>query len=316
MPPKSTARPPSQPSAPPKQPIWEQYKKTPRKRYDEEEYSRRYFAKLCAQIEGGHFSQAVRSCDSMLQRGINDWDLRRTKLFLLLQIEQYNEALALIDSDEGPDQYAYERAYALYRLQRASEAREILESIKKNKGEEDRGIIHLEAQLNYREGLYKEASELYNQLLDTAEPGSEEHSDILTNLQASQQHLDFIERGFLHALDALPTSVTSTLESAPPPVQPLSGAAALASASAIASASAEQKQVPQRKKKIQPDPPPDPERWVKKSERSTFGQGRRRKGQGGGGGATQGSSSLENAPTPSAPAHTTSKSGGGKKKKK
>jgi hypothetical protein len=64
MPPKSTARPPSQPSAPPKQPIWEQYKKTPRKRYDEEEYSRRYFAKLCAQIEGGHFSQAVRSCDS------------------------------------------------------------------------------------------------------------------------------------------------------------------------------------------------------------------------------------------------------------
>lgn len=55
-------------------------------------------------------------------------------------------------------------------------------------------------------------------------------------------------------------------------------------------------------------PPPDPERWIKKSERSTFGQGvgRRRKA---GGGATQGSVAEP------ASSHT-AKAGGGKGKKK
>lgn len=62
-------------------------------------------------------------------------------------------------------------------------------------------------------------------------------------------------------------------------------------------------------------PPPDPERWLKKSERSTFGQvGKKRRG-GAGGGATQG------VVTESVPANTQSHSGkstggGGKGKKK
>jgi len=76
-----------------------------------------------------------------------DPDARQTKLFLLLQTEQYNAALALIDSDEDPDHHAYERAYSLYRLQRESDARDVLEEMKKEKGEDDRGIVHLEAQL-------------------------------------------------------------------------------------------------------------------------------------------------------------------------
>lgn len=74
-------------------------------------------------------------------------DARQTKLFLLLQTEQYNAALTLIDSDEDPNHHAYEKAYTLYRLQRESDARDVLETIKKERGEGDRGIVHLEAQL-------------------------------------------------------------------------------------------------------------------------------------------------------------------------
>jgi signal recognition particle subunit SRP72 len=287
----------------------------------------------------------------------NDVDARQTKLFLLLQTEKYNDALNLIDSDTDQSQHSYERAYSLYRLQRESDARTILGTIKQENGENDRGVIHLEAQLasfrvtrnvfnnsdtflqSYREGCYDEAFELYNQLLDTAEPvrsplvprrsdylphiskNSEEHSDILTNLQASQKHVDFINRGFLQVLDALPTSITSTLETAPPPVQPTT--AALVSAAALASSPLEaQNAVPAQKKvrmKRVPagvvpgvTPPPDPERWLKKSERSTFGHSRRRKGAGGGG-ATQGSASLDAAPPASGAA---SKSSGNKAKKK
>lgn len=57
-------------------------------------------------------------------------------------------------------------------------------------------------------------------------------------------------------------------------------------------------------------PLPDPERWLKKSERSTFGMGKRKKA--GGGGATQGS--VESGPPGGASGG--GKSGGKGRKKK
>jgi signal recognition particle subunit SRP72 len=59
-------------------------------------------------------------------------------------------------------------------------------------------------------------------------------------------------------------------------------------------------------------PPPDPERWLKKSERSTFGLGKRRKG--GSGGASQGVTPLDAATGPTAT--NTPKSSGVKGRKK
>jgi len=56
-------------------------------------------------------------------------------------------------------------------------------------------------------------------------------------------------------------------------------------------------------------PAPDPERWVKKSERSTYGQGKKRRG--GGGGATQG---VVETPGSAAAAKNTTSSKGKKKK--
>ena len=84
---------------------------------------------------------------SVLRLEPADVDARQTKLFLLLQTEQYNEALDLIDSDGDQNQHSYERGYSLYRLQRESDARNLLDTIKQEKGENDRGVIHLEAQL-------------------------------------------------------------------------------------------------------------------------------------------------------------------------
>jgi hypothetical protein len=55
----------------------------------------------------------------------------------------YAEALSLLDAEDSKE--TYERAYTLYRLQREDDARDILEKIKE--GEDDRGTVHLEAQL-------------------------------------------------------------------------------------------------------------------------------------------------------------------------
>ncbi|KAI0343443.1 hypothetical protein BDW22DRAFT_1392957 [Trametopsis cervina] len=270
---------------------------------------KRLFNSLCAQIDGGHFSNAIKTCDKILRLEPQDQDALQTKLFLLLQTEQYEAALAILDGD---DAHAFEKAYSLYRTNHEWEAREALETTKRQKGEDDRGVIHLEAQLSYREGSYQAAYDLYNQLLDTSEPSSDEHADILTNLEASQKHLDFINAGYLHALDALPTAVASTLETVPPP-QPSTFAAAITSAAVTEPAPAK-KEKKLRVKRLPKGivlgstPLPDPERWVKKSERSTFGQGGRRR-KGAGGGATQGI--VETLP----PATNTKPSTKSKKKK-
>jgi len=282
----------------------------------------RLFTSLCAQVDGGHFNNAIKTCDKILRLKSDDADAIQTKLFLLLQTEQYGAALSLIGQNNEDSRHAFERAYSFYRMQREEEARQVLTVVKEEMDEDDRGVMHLEAQLRYREGSYREAVELYNQLLDTIEPQSEEHSDILINLQASQKHLDFIETGFLHALDTLPTSITTTIETNPPPTQP---SIQLISTLAKASASVEPVKVAEKKVRksrvpagVIPGvtPAPDPERWLKKSERSTFNQGRRKKGPGGGG-ATQGSATVDavGPATSGSSSHGTKSGGKGKKRK-
>ncbi|KAH9925894.1 uncharacterized protein BXZ73DRAFT_49791 [Epithele typhae] len=259
---------------------------------------KRLFTSLCAQIDGGHFANAIKTCDKILRLEPSDHDALQTKLFLLLQTDQYAAALAMTlpkeDTQDVHDR-AFEHSYSLYRLHREAEATTVLQKVKEKGVDEgaDRGVLHLEAQLAYRQAKYDEAAELYNQLLDTAEPNSEEHSDILTNLEAAQKHLDFQTSGFLRALDtALPPTAAAALQTAPPPQQTqqqLASVSALADASNAPAPKEKAKKV--RMKRVPNGvvpgvtPPPDPERWLKRSERTSFAQGRRRRG---GGGATQG----------------------------
>ena len=83
---------------------------------------------------------------SVLRLDSKDADASQTKLFLLLQTEQYNAALDLIDSQEDGGKLAFEKVYTLYRLQRESEASQKLEEIKARLPP-DRGVMHLEAQM-------------------------------------------------------------------------------------------------------------------------------------------------------------------------
>ncbi|KAK7449833.1 hypothetical protein VKT23_013309 [Stygiomarasmius scandens] len=285
-----------------------------------EERIKRHFNSLCAQIDGGHFANAIKTCDKILRLDPSDPDARKTKLFLYLQTEQYLPALEII-SKEG-DAHAFEKAYAYYRLQKEDEADKVLEGIKEKDGEDNRGVMHLEAQLCYRQGSYQTAYDLYNQLLDTAEPHSEEHSDILTNLDAAQQHLDFINSGFQQGIDALPSSLRNSIETIPPPPPP-TASTTLASVAAPAAAVPEKPptQKKPRAKRVPAGvipgvtPPPDPERWLKKSERSTFGYGHHgKKRKGAAGGATQGAS--VDVPVSSSGASGGAGSGGKKGKKR
>jgi signal recognition particle subunit SRP72 len=123
---------------------------------------KRLFTSLCAQIDGGHFKNAIRTCDKsasvlvifrlsfhslyiqVLRLEPTDKDALQTKLFLLLQTEQYSAALTLADSAEHG--FEFGRAYSLYRLHREHEAAAGLNEIKATVGL-SRGVNHLEAQL-------------------------------------------------------------------------------------------------------------------------------------------------------------------------
>jgi signal recognition particle subunit SRP72 len=120
--------------------------------------------------------------------------------------------------------------------------------------------------------------------------------------------MDFINKDFLRALDSLPTSVTTSLESSHPPIQPSASIATTHILPTIVSGDPPN-DIAKKVNKVRMGrvpagvvpgvtPPPDPERWLKKSERSITLQGKRRKG-GGGGGATQGS--VESTPAGGAP---------------
>ncbi|KAI0319276.1 hypothetical protein OF83DRAFT_1055248 [Amylostereum chailletii] len=290
-------------------------KGSPKKQLTTADRLKRLFASLCAQIEGGHFKNAIKTCDKIIVLDPQDKDAPQTKLFLLLQTDQYAPALAMVDSSRGSDG-SFERAYSLYRLHREPEAKSVLKNLKTERLE-DRGLVHLEAQLSYREGDYETAFDHYNHLLDTSQPQSEEHSDILTNLQAAQRHLDFVTTNYLRALDGLDPTTTSTLESTPPPAQP--GAPTVIISAKAPDFAREAVQVKDAPRKVRArrvpkgvvpgvTPPPDPERWLKKSERSTFQQARGKKKAGG---ATQGVVESGSAPASSGQG----KGGKGKKKK-
>lgn len=109
----------------------------------------------------------------------------KTKLFLLLQTEQYDAALGMLQSFEDQAvQREFEKAYALYRLHRESEAAELLSHLKSAHGDYDRGVMHLNAQLvccirllqvidliclkAYRQCAYQDAFDHYTQLLDSS----------------------------------------------------------------------------------------------------------------------------------------------------
>ncbi|KAJ7859384.1 hypothetical protein B0H14DRAFT_3084977 [Mycena olivaceomarginata] len=294
------------------------------------EQLKRLFKTLCAQIDGGHHSNAIKTCDKILRISASDPDALQTKLFLLLTTDQPAAAITLIESLSGEGagalRYSFERAYALYCLHKKDEARAALAQdaeglvrlLSHHSSFVRVGLIIMDTLQNYREGAYAEAFEIYNELLDSA-PTAEEQADILTNTEAASAHLEFIDTTFLHALDALPTAVQSQLEDAPPPT-----AAPHAPLAAVAAAPAPAKETLEKKKTVRlpkgvvlgVTPPPDPERWLKKSERTNFGQRRRKGGAGGGGGgATQGSAADVPAAVESGKGGSGNAKGKGKKKK-
>ncbi|CAE6492625.1 unnamed protein product [Rhizoctonia solani] len=292
------------------------------------------FGSLCAQIDGGHLANAIKSCDKILRLTPGDIDVVQTKLFLLLQTDQYARALEIVENlSSGSNSKELEKAYLLYRLHKEKEAKAIVDQVNAS-GASDGGFAHLEAQILYRLGEYSSSKEVYDRILDEGELNTEEQSDITANLAAVQSHLDFLQSGFYDSIRASGVNVTQ-LEDAPAPAPPTMASALPTTTSTQKSDEAATLAPPPAKGPrkgrlpghvvIGVTPMPDPERWIKKRERTyvTFAQGRKGRGKGKKEGATAGySQGVSVAPAVagvmegSGSGHIPKSGGGGKGRKK
>ncbi|KAG9092446.1 hypothetical protein FRC06_011917 [Ceratobasidium sp. 370] len=258
------------------------------------------FKSLCAQIDGGHLTNAIKTCDKILRLTPDDADVLQTKLYLLLQTDQYPRALEIVESmssgaGSSRSSTELEKAYILYRMHKEKEAKAIVDEAKGKEGAPKEGFAHLEAQLSYRLGEYDVAKEIYDRILDDGNLDAEGQNDVMTNLGAIQSHIDFLQSGFYDSLRASGVSV-SQLEDTPAPAPPTATTTvssvptpAVTTAPAAAPKGPRKGRLPKHVV-LGVTPMPDPERWIKKRERTyvTFGQGRKGKGKGKKEGATAG----------------------------
>ncbi|KAG8896267.1 hypothetical protein FRC01_011915, partial [Tulasnella sp. 417] len=191
----------------------------------------------------------------------------------------------------------------------------------------------------YRQTDYDGAKEIFNELLDTIAEETEEHPDLLTNLNATQAHLDFLSSGYLAALNSLDISVGVLEDAGAPPLPGTGVTSSLSTALQQSKAAATTEATPGAPKAprgsrlpkhviLGVTPMPDAERWLKKRERTIVQggggrggkKGRRKEGMGAG--ATQGLAlpAEKERATSSGPTggsvSTSSRGGGGKKGKK
>lgn len=173
-------------------------------------------------------------------------------------------------------------------------------------------------------------------LIKTSTQRTEEYSDIQTNIQATQTHLEFLTSGFLASIHSLPPLPNrQSLEDTPLPPLNVNLSSATTSNNVNTDDRHNDKErerddkavggieppkvKPPRKSRVPKGvtpgvtPLPDPERWIKKSERTGTraeggGKGKKKKGDG----ATQGGGySGESTAKPGGAG-----GGGGKKKKR
>jgi len=254
-----------------------------------EQKTKKHFKSLLAQVEGGHFANAIKTCDKIIRLAPSPDSVPealQTKVVCLLHLEKYDDALSLLDSlssstqsNTEKDAGGIERAYALYRL--GKEPSVILPLLNlRERPNLGRGAVHLKAQLCYRNGMFEEAVNLYNELLDSCDINSEEYKDVENNLLAAQQRLEFETTGFkapLHTIDAARLEELSPPTDIPPSVPADRIPASVTVPSNPPPGKAKQpKSKPQSKSKTAGGP--DPERWIKKSERESYRPSRRDRG--------------------------------------
>ncbi|WWC61202.1 uncharacterized protein I303_103782 [Kwoniella dejecticola CBS 10117] len=246
---------------------------TPRPPRSVEERLPKLYRALTDQVDDGYYANAIKTCKKILSLDPASQAAYQTLLFLHLQTDDYPAALSLLDTPpKDAEALEFERAYCLYRLHREKEALELIT------GKEGRKVNHLEAQIRYRLGDYQRAQEIYDDLLADVGSSSPEHSDILTNLNATASHQTFATSTYRSHLPSGSNDVESNVPSLPTGWSTGGLAKVVEKKTAAAKPSAEKKAGGEKKRKHKlpkgavegKNINQDPERWLPLKQRVSY----------------------------------------------
>lgn len=110
--------------------------------------ARKCVGRPCQSLESQRGANFPCVCVTVLRLAPADKDALDSKLFLLLQTEQYEAALDLIkEISPESSSHSFEKAYILYRLHKEDEASEIVNAARESEDVDSRALLHLEAQI-------------------------------------------------------------------------------------------------------------------------------------------------------------------------
>lgn len=146
-----------------------------------------FFAELQRLQNSGDFEKAVKVCNKILNVSPKDAKAFHCKIVSLLQTGKFENCLQVLDENaSGVDLFAltFERAYALYRLNRPGDSLKVINEIKTPDSREK----ELKAQILYRLERYEECFNVYREVVKNTSDDFD--AERLTNLSAAAVHLD------------------------------------------------------------------------------------------------------------------------------
>lgn len=128
---------------------------------EQEQTVSRLFTELKVAREDEDYERGLRIVEKILSLSPSDADALHCKLVCLIQLGRIQDALKLIDASSDED-YAFEKAYCFYRLEKYAESRSLL----LKQPQEELRVRELLAQIAFRQERYGEAREIYSRVVE------------------------------------------------------------------------------------------------------------------------------------------------------
>lgn len=138
----------------------------------------------------------LKAANLALSKSGKDVEAQHVKVVALLKLDRFEEALRTLEhgGDTLKERARLEWAYALYKAGQPGKAAEVA---RRDGGDDDRGMRHIEAQASYRHEDFERAARLFEQLAAGSAGVANEEMDLRINNGAVKAQLEWSGLGYL-----------------------------------------------------------------------------------------------------------------------
>lgn len=148
-------------------------------------------SQLNVQSNNSEHVDAAKTCKELIDNGCSkEGEVFRQWLVALIKQDKYQTAFDLIkhykdlDNRHGSE-FVLEKLYVYYKLNSVHEFEQVYKTYSEhvtNKNQMERGILHIRAQFCYKNGINKEAHEIYEHLSESNKDEADDNSELLCNI--------------------------------------------------------------------------------------------------------------------------------------